>query len=254
MIRRKANMNIDTYLKRIACTKEQPSLSYLHNLQQTHLFTVPFENLDVIRRIPIYLCLTSIYDKVIRHNRGGYCYELNGLFHWALRQLQFDAKIVPASVMRPNGTFAKKHTHVAIIVQIDEKRYLTDVGFGHAQYAPLSLNGTVHTDVSGTYKIKQVDNDTYRLMRKKESEWRTIYEFLTTEWHLTDFHEGCVFNQVSPHSTFTQQDLVTMANPDGRITLRDHELTKTENGQTSKKTITAATKIKLLEELFRIHV
>lgn len=247
-------MNIDTYLKRIACQEEVPSLSYLNNLQQTHLFNVPFENLDVIRHIPIYLRLTSIYEKIVTQGRGGYCYELNGLFHWALRQLQFDARIVPASVMRPDGTFAKKHTHVAIIVQIDGKRYLADVGFGNAQYVPLALDGTTHTDVSGTYSVKQIDDHTYRLMRKKENEWTTIYEFLTTEWQLTDFHEGCVFNQVSPHSTFTQEDLVTMATPDGRITLRDRELTKTENGQTSKKTITADEKDKLLEELFHIRL
>lgn len=247
-------MDLQRYVNRIGCQVHEPSLDYLEVLQRTHLQTVPFENLDVIRNIPIYLRLSSMYEKIVSRIRGGYCYELNGLFHWALQELGYDARIVPASVMRPSGEFAKKHTHVAIFVLIDETMYLVDVGFGNSQYAPLPLDGSEHTDVSGTYRVKHQHTNVYRLYRKDTDSWKTMYEFTTDEWTLTDFHEGCVFNQVSPESTFTHSDLVTIATNEGRITLKDNELTTIHHGVKTVKTLTKAEKVDVLMNTFKLKL
>ena len=68
------------YLKRFdAYPVEENFLQDLARLQQLHMEHIPFENLDVIRKVPIYLNLEKIYDKVVNNRRGGYCYELNGL-------------------------------------------------------------------------------------------------------------------------------------------------------------------------------
>lgn len=72
-------------------------------LQDKHLKHIPFENLDVIRKVPIYLNLSLIYEKIVDANRGGFCYELNGLFHWLLTELGFDADLVAATVLKPSG-------------------------------------------------------------------------------------------------------------------------------------------------------
>lgn len=247
-------MDVQKYINRIGCQVQEPSLDHLEVLQRTHLQTVPFENLDVIRNIPIYLRLPSMYEKVVSRHRGGYCYELNGLFHWALQELGYDARIVPASVMRPSGEFAKKHTHVAILVRIDGTMYLVDVGFGNSQCAPLRLDGSEHTDVSGTYRVKHQHDNIYRLYRKNEDSWNTLYEFTTSEWKLTDFHEGCVFNQVSPESPFTQDDLVTIATNDGRITLNGNELTTTHKGTKTVHSLTNLEKDDVLIHTFNLEI
>ena len=62
----------------------------LKNLQKAHLLNVPFENLDVHNSIPIILDIENIYQKVVLQNRGGFCYELNGLFY----ELSYGSKIV----------------------------------------------------------------------------------------------------------------------------------------------------------------
>ena len=72
----------------------------LSELQNLHLQHIPFENLDVIRKIPIYLNLKTIYEKIVVHHRGGYCYEVNGLFHALLCELGYDAHLVSATVLR----------------------------------------------------------------------------------------------------------------------------------------------------------
>ncbi|HEX5565251.1 MAG TPA: arylamine N-acetyltransferase, partial [Sporosarcina sp.] len=206
-------MNLDKYLKRFLASKDaQPSLQQLSELQRLHMTGIPFENLDVIRRVPIYLNLNTIYEKIVLRNRGGYCYELNGLFHWLLTELGYDASLIAATVYRPNGQWAKPETHAAILVQLDEP-YLVDVGFGDSTILPIPLNGNPQTDVSGTYSIQLSGNDVFDLIRTRNGESRPLYRFSTSAKQLADFHEGCVFNQVSPESTFTHVDIATKATP-----------------------------------------
>ncbi|HLR14502.1 MAG TPA: arylamine N-acetyltransferase [Bacillota bacterium] len=247
-------MDVENYIQRIGCSIKEPSFKHLVELQRTHLQTVPFENLDVIRNVPIYLSLPHIYEKIVTHHRGGYCYELNGLFHWALREMGYDARMVPASVMRPSGFFAKKHTHVAILVVINGMMYVTDVGFGNQPLAPIPLDGTTYTDPSGTYYIQHQQKNVYRLMKRQENSWNTVYEFSTDEWELTDFHEGCVFNQISPESTFTHTDIVSLATKDGRITLKDAELLTIQHGEKTIQALTETEKMNTLMDTFNIRL
>ena len=245
-------MNKETYLIRFKASPIQEHyLQNLAELQSLHMQNIPFENLDVIRRTPIYLNLESIYDKIVNQHRGGYCYELNGLFHWLLEQLGFDAKLISATVQKPDGTWSKADTHAAILVKLDTL-YLVDAGFGDSTISPIPLGGERHTDHSGIYRVEQVDDIFYDLIRENDGAEKVLYRFSTEEKQLADFHEGCVFNQVSQESPFTHADLVTRATPDGRITLSGSQLTRSENGQKEKTELTAAEKKKVLKEEFGI--
>ena len=74
-------MDVEQYLRRIEYDgPRQPSSAILRRLHLQHLFTVPFENLDIALETPIYLKPALLYDKIVRRHRGGFCYELNGLF------------------------------------------------------------------------------------------------------------------------------------------------------------------------------
>jgi len=246
-------MDKHLYLQRIRLEEQQPTLAYLQQLQYNHLFHVPFENLDVIRKVPIYLNLKRIYEKVVTNHRGGYCYEVNGLFQWLLSELGFETYLVGATVMRPTGKFAKKNTHVGIIANL-EKPYLVDVGFGHSQFQPISLDGKIFTDQNGSYKVKQLDEETYDLVRLHDDEWRILYRFELIKLDLTDFHEGIVYNQVSPNSSFTRADLVTKPTKTGRIILRDHTLTTIVKDDRTERQLSASEKLEVLENKFGIHL
>lgn len=247
-------MEIEKYLDRFhASIDSNLSLQQLSELQRLHMASIPFENLDVIRRIPIYLNLNTIYEKIVLRNRGGYCYELNGLFHWLLTQLGYDASLIAATVFRPNGHWAKPETHAAILVRMDEP-YLVDVGFGDSTVRPIPLNGIPQTDVSGTYAVQPSGNGVFDLIRTRNGESRPLYRFSTIEKRLADFHEGCVFNQVSPESTFTHVDIVTKATAAGRTTLKDRELSVSENGMISSSTLSEDEKDAILLDLFGINL
>ena len=79
-------MEIDAYLERIGYRgSREPTVETLKRLHRAHMLTVPFENLDIPLGRPIVLSLPLLYDKIVRRRRGGFCYELNGLFAWLLQ-------------------------------------------------------------------------------------------------------------------------------------------------------------------------
>ena len=74
---------MDAYLQRIGASRDS-SLAELH---ERHLLSVPFENLDTHMGTRIELEIPWLYDKIVTRRRGGFCYELNGLFAELLRSL-----------------------------------------------------------------------------------------------------------------------------------------------------------------------
>ncbi|MFS0574659.1 arylamine N-acetyltransferase [Sporosarcina sp. 179-K 3D1 HS] len=245
-------METTDYLKRFkAAHLMKPSLENLTELQFLHMRHIPFENLDVIRKVPIYLNVKTIYEKLVTARRGGYCYELNGLFHWLLNELGYEAHLIAATVCRPNGQWAKADTHAALIVQMGQP-YLVDVGFGDSTVQPIPLDGTERTNPSGTFWVESQEDGFFDLMRRRNGAKRTLYRFSLDSKELIDFHEGCVFNQVSKESTFTHEDLATIATESGRITLSDHELKVKEDGQETNRSLTPEEKIEVLREVFGI--
>jgi N-hydroxyarylamine O-acetyltransferase len=253
-MKRGVEMEIREYLARFFGTQnKEVSISNLAELQRLHMQHIPFENLDVIRKVPIYLNLQSIYEKIVSRKRGGYCYELNGLFHWLLTELGYEAHLISATVRRPTGEWAKADTHAAIIVQM-EQSYLIDVGFGDSTYLPIPINGEERTDISGSYRIIQQLDHSFYLERFNNSERRTLYRFGLDPKELVDFHEGCVFNQVAKESSFTHSDIITLATPTGRITLADQTVTVTENNIQTKSILSIEEKGRMLENIFGIRL
>ncbi|MBP2242299.1 N-hydroxyarylamine O-acetyltransferase [Cytobacillus eiseniae] len=246
-------MNVQAYLKRISVTKEEPlTLAYLAKLQNNHMENIPFENLDVTRKVEIKLITERFFEKVMGNGRGGFCYELNGLFQQLLSKLGFHSQLIACTVRKTEG-WAKADTHAAIIVHLDEP-YLVDVGFGDSVRQPVPLNGEERTDVSGTYRVMQTEQESFDLQRFEENHWKTLYRFTTTMKYIEDFAEGCLYNQTSPDSTFTHGDIVTIATPDGRITLSGLTVTQTKNGQKEKWELSEEEKSAFIEKYFHIHI
>jgi len=74
-------LDIKAYLRRIDYAGARtPDTETLNALHRAHMRAAPFENLDIGRGVPIVLDLEALYAKIVGHRRGGFCYELNGLF------------------------------------------------------------------------------------------------------------------------------------------------------------------------------
>jgi N-hydroxyarylamine O-acetyltransferase len=227
-------MNISKYLERIQIYKiQEPSYSFLSKLQLQHLLTVPFENLDIHEGNQIVLDESLLYEKIVSRGRGGFCYELNGLFCRLLRTVGFTAQIVSARVYMPvRNLFSPEFDHMAILVDLGDS-YLVDVGFGDTFRKPIAMPDGELEDLSGRYQIR-TDKDQYVLLKHKSDDWQPVYSFTTQPRVISDFEEMSSYNQTSPESHFTQQIICTIPTETGRISLSDDYLTITK-GSTKRK-------------------
>jgi len=97
-------------------------------LHLAHLLSAPFENLSIHWHEPIVLTDEALFQKIVLRQRGGFCYELNGLFASLLRTLGFQVEMLSAGVMNKRGEFGPEFDHMTLMVTLAE-RWLVDVGF-----------------------------------------------------------------------------------------------------------------------------
>lgn len=220
------SFNKEKYLKRIDYSGNlEPNLSTLGKLQKCHLLNIPFENLDIHSNVLIELSIEKIFDKVVNKNRGGFCYELNGLFFELLTVIGFDVKMVSARVFDQEKGYGREYDHLALIAKINNVEYLTDVGFGEFTFEPLELRlGIIQKDERGNYKIDKYENGYLRVSKIENSRQNPGYIFKNKKRKLMEFEGMCTYHQISPNSHFTRKRLISIPTDNGRITITGNEL------------------------------
>lgn len=227
-------MNVQTYLDRINYDGPLvPTAETLRRLQVAHLLAVPFENLSIHAGEPIVLDDQALFQKIVSRRRGGFCYELNGLFAALLRALGFEVVMLSAQVADTNGNFSPDFDHMVLMVTIDEP-WLVDVGFGDSFIEPLSLNERCpQVQDDRTYRV-DADGERLVVMQRNEvgtsDEWKPQYRFTLKPYQYPDYAERCEYHQTSPLSHFTKARICSRLTQRGRITLGDMRFIATEGG------------------------
>ena len=229
-------MDIKQYLERINYGGPvNQTLEVLSNLQLMHLVSVPFENLNIHNKTKIDLL--NLFDKIVTRKRGGFCYELNGLFYDLLKEIGFTVKMVSARVYDGKNNYSTEFDHMALIVEVEGNSYLVDVGFGEFAFSPIKieLNKKV-SDARGIFIIEPFDN-IYKVVKKKNTNGEFIPEYIFSEKkrQLQDFYGMCNYHQTSNESHFMQKRICSLPTKNGRITLTGDLLKITENGKVTKK-------------------
>jgi N-hydroxyarylamine O-acetyltransferase len=213
-------LDIPAYLERIAYSGPlDVSPDTLRALHLAHLYTVPFENLDIHLGRQLSLDGAALFDKIVNRRRGGFCYELNGLFCALLRDLGFRVTMLSAEVARQAGGFSPPFDHLALRVDLDEP-WLADVGFGNGFRLPVRLNDVADQPQGDSAYLIIPDGD-YRVLLRRDlgGDWTPQYRFTPQPHALPDFADRCLYHQTSPESHFTQGRICTLATPEGRVSL-----------------------------------
>ena len=216
-------MDTKAYLKRIGYHgPTRPSVNVLHRLHRRHLLSIPFENLDIHLGRPIVLSDAAFYDKIIKHHRGGFCYELNGLFANLLEEMGFKVSMLSARVARKSRGFSSEFDHMTLLVQLKHP-WLADVGFGDSFTGPKRLNvSRPQADRGRDYRFTRKDGWTLLSRRTKGTRvWERQYKFSLRPRKLEDFGPRCRWQQSSPRSHFRKGRICTRLSPNGRLTLTD---------------------------------
>jgi N-hydroxyarylamine O-acetyltransferase len=78
-------IDFDAYLRRTGLDPaDKPAWQAVH---RAHVTTIPFENLDPHRGIPVSLEQADLERKLVASRRGGYCFEHNLLLASALAHM-----------------------------------------------------------------------------------------------------------------------------------------------------------------------
>ena len=244
-------MDVQSYLKRLGHVERPlPGVDSLNRLQLAHLLHVPFENLDIGLKRPIHLAEELIWEKIIVQKRGGFCYELNGLFAWLLKQLGFEVSYLNARVFNRTGELGIDFDHLALLVKIPNQStpWLADVGFGDSFNEPLRLNGPGE-QVQGlrAYRVEQTPDGYIAWQRNYAGSWERLYFFdLQPHKFPEEYESACFYHQTAPESSFTRGSIISRATDDGRVSLEDGWLILTRNGTREKRPVTSKEEYQVL--------
>lgn len=202
-------MDVDTYLKRINCDGlKQVSYENLKTLQLNHIESIPFENFDIHLGKHIDLSLEKLYDKIIKHKRGGYCFEMNALFGWLIGKLGYQFHYNPTYIYKPHTRhYFPRLFHMCLIVNLDGKKYFVDVATMRISKEPLELvENKNQKTICGTYRfINEIsDNDEYYILERIKNdavndEWFPQVRFSLTPYNLEQFYEMNEASQTNEH-------------------------------------------------------
>lgn len=229
-------IDVPAYLARIGYHGSvAPTLPVLQALHLAHLRHVPFENLDIHLGRPISLAEDDLFAKVVGRRRGGFCYELNGLFAALLREIGYEVTLLAAQFPLPDGREPIACDHLVLRVAAPGMApVLADVAAGRNGFAsPLAIDGDAaqaQPAAGASFRLLP-EEGAIRLWRLEPgSEWERGYRFTWQPRQLMDFAEGCRYHQTSPDSGFTQKRICTLLTPTGRVTLADDVLITTRCG------------------------
>jgi len=233
------SFNITAYLKRINYQGSlDVSFATLRGLHIAHVTNIPFENIDVYLGRPIKLDRKSLFNKLVVNKRGGYCFEMNGLFSIALKELGFTVRDLLARGTI-DGVNYMSRTHQVLVVEIGDQRYMADVGYGNDGIRePLLLEeGLEQRQFTDTYRFKKDKRYGYILQKKAGKEFRPLYAFTLEECCPEDFLMSNHYTSTYPDSFFRMARVCTMPTLDGRITLFANELKILADGELTKRVI-----------------
>jgi len=231
-------MDISRYLRRIKYNGVvYTDLATLRELQRHHVFAIPFETLDIYHQVPILLQIDFLYQKVILDQRGGYCYELNILFHRLLTLCGFHVTMVSGRLLHGYG-YGREFEHMALLVELNGRKWLVDVGYGDFSLTPLAITpGEIQSDGRNFYQVidsVMVDGRSYFGVAKwnpSKQDFKIDYIFTLTPRSFGDFDAMNEFHQTSPDSHFSRGLICTLPTAEGRISLIKNKLIRTENGK-----------------------
>lgn len=130
---------LQAYLARIGL--EGPvsaDLATLDAIVRAHVRSIPFENLDVQLGRPLTTDPAAAFAKLVEAQRGGWCYEHNGVLGAALAAIGFDVTRLSAGVMRQVRGDEAMGSHLCLLVECEGPQ-LVDAGFGSWLGAPVPL-------------------------------------------------------------------------------------------------------------------
>ena len=216
-------LDMEAYLARIGL-RGRPGVAAVH---RAHVTTIPFENLDPRRGIPVSLELEDLERKLVDQRRGGYCFEQNLLLKAGFEALgggQIQVQTLLARVrMGASPGNPRPRSHLVLRVQAEEADWLADAGFGHGTLLePIPFGTGGPYEQSGWQFRLLEDGPELVLQAAQDGEWADLYGFIPEPVPFVDIETSNWFTCTHPRSPFVTGLIISAQRPDGtRVSLSD---------------------------------
>ncbi|HIS40507.1 MAG TPA: arylamine N-acetyltransferase [Candidatus Aphodovivens avistercoris] len=223
--------------------KEQPNRELLDQMIYAHQCRIPFEDLDIYEnKLNVSLGMNDMFDKIIRGKRGGFCFELNALFHELLAETGFQVSAVLGRSLKDAG-YVFPITHRAMIVTLGGERLFCDVGYG-GPMPPCAIPLEDGCEVSS-------HGQAFRIERGEQAPWWNVYYlgnaaeleaaraageperepisvvgFMDAPMNLNDFVPLSHYCCTSPLSSFTFKRMANRRTDNGSVSITNDEFTR----------------------------
>ena len=187
-------------------------LDFVSRMQRAHLARFSFNNIGVLLDEEISLDIEALCEKIVRRNRGGYCFEHNKLFFHALDQLGYDVQFFLGRVT-PELHSDGPRTHRITILKYEGKEYLIDVGFG-----PGVVRGLVPFSIDETFAFGETDarivvnefSEYVLQSRKRGNVFSSLYTFDLARYTDGDCDAANLYSYLHPKAAFRNKLMVSL--------------------------------------------
>jgi N-hydroxyarylamine O-acetyltransferase len=242
-------MDVDALLTRIGADRPAaPTSAALTALHRAYAWTMPSEDYDIHLGVPISLRPDDIADKLIHRQRGGYCYELNGLFAALLRELGFGVTLFSAFSLDEHGTRGPDFDHLRLLVETVDGPWLADVGNGGTWIEPVPRQPGTYGDV----QVHHEDDLWWTAQHHSDGRWERAWAWQETPRELADFAERSDHHEHDPDSYFRARRFAVLPLPDRRISLLNGVFSEVVDGVRTERAVSPDEERTLLAERFGI--
>jgi N-hydroxyarylamine O-acetyltransferase len=211
-------LDFAAYLERLGLSEgEHPTLQAIH---RAHATSIPFENLDPHRGIPVSLVQEDLERKLVHERRGGYCFEQNLLLASALEHLGLTVEPMLARVRRgaSPGT-VRPRSHLLLRVTDDDGRvWHADVGFGLGTLLdPIPFgadDAAAYEQSSWSFRVVE-DGPELVLQTLADGSWSDLYSFSPEPVPRIDIETSNWWTCTHPQSPFVFGLVAAVHRPDG---------------------------------------
>ncbi|MEV8533692.1 arylamine N-acetyltransferase [Streptomyces sp. NPDC051211] len=205
-------LDLDAYLGRLGYDGERaPTLDVLRALHRAHVTSIPFENVYAVLGIPLPLDVESVEDKLVRRQRGGYCYEHVTLFAAALENLGFRFTAMSGRItLGADKILPATHALLAVTASDDDRTWLCDVGFGAGPLGPVELADGAEAEFDGwRFRLERRTDvhgfDQWWLYQYGPDGWIDRHTFTLNPQYPIDYVVGSHYVGSHPRSPFVKR-------------------------------------------------
>lgn len=246
----------EAYLNRVGLDENvSPTENGLDALHRAQTYSIPFENFDIHLGRGISLEPQLLFDKLVNHQRGGYCFELNYLFGMTLDAFGFERRPLLARVHYVGELTSR--AHLLNLVHFGDRDWITDVGFGSVQLrAPIPLERDRIVSNDGLeFRLIASGNFGTMLQVLEDGDWKDLYSFDMGHVWPIDIETGNYFTSTHPDFFLTRARVAVRTNPFGKSTLFNFCLREFSNGEVTESILEPGPAyLEALEKKFGIFI